>query len=161
PFVGREKELGLLELTLRECVRESVARAVLVTGPPGQGKSRLRYELVQRVQERGEARFLIAHADPVGAGSALLMARKLVQQAFAIHEGSDTAEQRERLRARIDQVCAGQAAARIADFLGELAGVPPAERPTPELRAARNDPQLMSTWLRRSFGEWLLGECKQ
>src|SRR6185312_10575193 len=38
PFMGRDKELALLELTLRQCVDDAVTRAVVITGPPGQGK---------------------------------------------------------------------------------------------------------------------------
>jgi eukaryotic-like serine/threonine-protein kinase len=48
PCVGREKELGTLELTLDECVRDRVAHAVLVTAAPGVGKSRLASEFVAR-----------------------------------------------------------------------------------------------------------------
>ena len=53
PCVGRDKELGLLEGTLRECVSDSVARAVVVTGPAGQGKSRLRREFERKARELG------------------------------------------------------------------------------------------------------------
>jgi tetratricopeptide (TPR) repeat protein len=158
PFVGREKELGLLELTLRECEGESVARAVLVTGPPGQGKSRLRQELVVRVGERGNVRILIARSDPVGAGSAFLVVRQILRQAMGLREGNAAADEA-RLRAHVARVCASADAARIADFLCELIGSGPAGHPSPELRAARNDPQVMGSWLRRSFVEWLLAEC--
>lgn len=48
PFVGRDKELAILDAIFAECTAEPVARAVLVTGPPGVGKSRLRRELAQR-----------------------------------------------------------------------------------------------------------------
>ena len=54
PFVGRERELGQMELTLRECIDEAVARTVLVIAPAGAGKSRLRFELVQRLRRQHE-----------------------------------------------------------------------------------------------------------
>ena len=54
PFVGRDRELGQLELIFRESVEEGIARAVLVTAPAGGGKSRLRYELLQRLRSTGE-----------------------------------------------------------------------------------------------------------
>jgi hypothetical protein len=87
PFVGRDKELTLLEATLRECIDESVARAVLITGPAGQGKSRLRREFVSRARERGDVRVLVARADPVGAGSAFVMVRQLVRHVVGAREG--------------------------------------------------------------------------
>ena len=159
PFVGRDKELGLLDLTLRECIEESVARAVLITGPAGQGKSRLRHELMARARERGELRVLVARADPVGAGSAFLMVRQLVRHALGVREGEPTAIQHTRVRQYVADLCKDPDAGRIADFLGELIGAPSAERPSPELRSARNDPAIMAEWLRRSFVEWLAAEC--
>ena len=159
PCVGRDKELGLLDATLRECVEESVARAVLVTGPAGQGKSRLRHEFVAKTRERGDVAILVARADPVGAGSAFMMVRQLVRQAARLRDGDPAAEQHARLRAYVAEVCRDRDFARIADFLGELLSVPSTERPSPELRAARNDARIMGEWLQRSFGEWLAAEC--
>ena len=161
PFVGRDKELGLLEATLRESIAESVARAVLVTGPPGQGKSRLRHEFVCKVHEQGAARVLIARADPVGAGSSLLLVRQLVRQAAGLREGDPAPEQCTRLRAYVGEVCTTADSGRIADFLGELVGIPASDRPGIEVRSARNDPGTMAAWLARSFGEWLAAECAQ
>ena len=159
PCVGRDKELTLLEGTLRECIEESSARAVLVTGPPGQGKSRLRHEFLERVSAQGGVRVLSASGHPVGAGSAFLLVRQLVLQAAGLHANDGEQVQHEKLRAHVAGVCVGSDGARIADFLGELIGVPSKERASPELRAARNDPQIMAVWLRRSFREWLHAEC--
>jgi tetratricopeptide (TPR) repeat protein len=159
PCVGRDKELGLLEATLRECIDESVARAVLVTGPAGQGKSRLRHEFVAKARERGDVTILTARADPVGAGSAFMMVRQLVRQAAGLREGDAQPAQHARLVAYIADVCKKSDYASIADFLGELIGVPSPDAPSPQLRSARNDPQTMATWLGRSFGEWLAAEC--
>jgi tetratricopeptide (TPR) repeat protein len=159
PCVGRDKELMLLEGTLRECVDESVARAVLVTGPPGQGKSRLRYEFLRKVHEKGDAKVLVALADPVGAGSSFMLARQLVRNAAGLREGAPEDEQRSKLRTYVAQVCQGGDFERVADFLGELVGVSPGEQTSPELGFARSDPQIMAAWLGRSFGEWLAAEC--
>jgi tetratricopeptide (TPR) repeat protein len=160
PCVGRDKELTLLEGTLRECIEESVARAVLVTGPAGQGKSRLRHEFVGRVRDRGGVTTLVARADPMGAGSSFMLVRQLVRQAIGLREGDPAPEQHQKLRAHVENVGQGRDFARIADFLGELIGVPSTDRPSPQLRAARNDPQIMGGWLARSFGDWLEVECR-
>src|SRR5262249_54195492 len=47
--VGRDWEIATLEGLLEQCIEESSARAVLVTGPAGMGKSRIAYELLRRV----------------------------------------------------------------------------------------------------------------
>jgi predicted ATPase len=159
PCVGRDKELTLLEGTLRECIDESVARAVLVTGPAGQGKSRLRHEFVANARERGDVGMWMARADPVGAGSAFLIVRQLVRRAMGMREGERASEQHAKLRAYVAHRCSGADFVRIADFLGELIGVPSSERPSPQLRAARNDPQVMAARLARSFRDWLATEC--
>src|SRR6185436_20387185 len=50
PCVGRDAEIALVETILAQCAEEPVARAVVVTATPGMGKSRLRYELLRRLQ---------------------------------------------------------------------------------------------------------------
>ncbi len=159
PFVGRDREIALLDLTLRECIDESAPRAVLITGPAGQGKSRLRHEFVATVRRRGDVGILVAKAGPVGAGSSFTLVRQLVRHATGVREGDSAAGQDATLRAHVIQVCKEVDFARIADFLGELIGIPSREHSSPQFRAARNDPQIMGMWLRRSFGEWLMAEC--
>ncbi len=51
PCVGRDRELAMLESRLEQCIEERAPRAVLVTAPPGTGKSRLRQEFLARVRE--------------------------------------------------------------------------------------------------------------
>lgn len=48
-FVGRDRELNTLLALFEECADEGVARAVLVTGQAGIGKSRLCDEALQRI----------------------------------------------------------------------------------------------------------------
>jgi eukaryotic-like serine/threonine-protein kinase len=50
PFMGRDRELRSLLEIVEESFEEARARALLVTGPPGMGKSRLRYELLQKLR---------------------------------------------------------------------------------------------------------------
>ncbi len=158
PCVGREKELALLEATLRESATEPVARAVLLTAAPGTGKSRVRQELVARAKRGSDLTVLSARADPVGAGSALGIVRRLVRKAAELHDREPPAEQHARLRARLGEHLTGSAWVEVAEFLGELAGAP-SDAPSPELRAARNDPRILSERMRRAFVAWLAAEC--
>ncbi|KYG04438.1 protein kinase, partial [Sorangium cellulosum] len=71
PYVGRERELGLVEAEIDACLRGRAPGAVLVTGAAGAGKSRLGYELVRALRARGEPlEVWIGQADPMSAGSA-------------------------------------------------------------------------------------------
>jgi tetratricopeptide (TPR) repeat protein len=157
PCVGRDKEISLLEATLRECADESVARAVLVTAPAGQGKSRLTHEIVVRARADGRVRVWTARGDPIGSGSAFVLARQLVRQASGLGDGASIADQREALHAHLRRHFHGEALVRVAAFLGELAGVPP-ETVNPALLAARNDARIMAEQLRRAYGEWIAAE---
>jgi hypothetical protein len=161
PCVGRDRELSLLELTLRECISDSVARAVVVNGPAGQGKSRLCHEFLVHARERRDLAIFMVRADPVAAGSAFVMVRQVVRQAIGLRESDPARQQQAELRRYLEEVCQGRDVARIADFLAELMRIPSIERPSPELRAALNDAQIMAAWLARSFGDWLAAECSR
>ena len=152
PCVGRDKELGLIEATFREVESEPIARAVLVTGVAGSGKTRLGHELLAKVG--GDATVLIARGDPVGAGAALGLARQLVRSAAGLRDGAPAAAQREALRGHLERFFSGDVLRRTSEMLGELVGSPP-EVPGPELRGARDDARVLASWLSRSFGEWM------
>jgi hypothetical protein len=158
PFVGRERELGFLEMTMRQCAVERVARGVIITGPPGHGKSRLRREFVARIEAHAEAKVLMARADPVGSRSALALVRQLLRSAFGMADGDRNAE-REKLRAYLELLMGSPAPPRLVDFLGHLVSAPPAPDRSPEMRVALGDPRALGAGLARSFGEWLDAEC--
>ncbi|HEU5059947.1 MAG TPA: AAA family ATPase, partial [Kofleriaceae bacterium] len=66
PLLGRSDELLRLERLAREAFEERSPRAALVVGPPGTGKSRLRFELERRIGALREVDWLAAHASPLG-----------------------------------------------------------------------------------------------
>ncbi len=81
PCVGREQELATLEATLGTCIDEGTTACVLVTAPPGIGKTRLRHELVRRARAR--------HADLdviVGAGDASIIGSTYLLLSSAVPE---------------------------------------------------------------------------
>jgi len=69
PCVGRRSELALLSATLEEVVDEHVARAVLLVGPAGIGKSRVMEEFARRLEAPQPLRLHMA-ATPLTAESA-------------------------------------------------------------------------------------------
>ncbi len=160
PFVGREAELGALEATFDSTQDERVARAVLVTGPAGVGKSRLREETIARLRERTAGlEVLFARGDPVGAGSPFGLVGSALRRAAGILEGEPIETKRRKLRGRIGRHLSGPVAERASEFLGELAGAPSSGEGSEPLRAARRDAMLMGDSIRGAFQDWLSVEC--
>ncbi len=158
PFVGRERELSQLEAAFQSCADEPTATAMLVTGGAGMGKSRLGYELVQRLRRRADPPTLwIGRGDPISAGSAFNLLAQALRGALGIADGDPLPARRARLRARVEQQRLPEPE-RVITFLGELLGVPLGEDGV-QLRAARRDPVLMGDQMRRAFEDFLRAEC--
>jgi hypothetical protein len=163
PCVGRDREIAILEATVAECADEGVSRAVLVTAPVGLGKSRLRQELCRRLAEKAEAggpavEVWLARGDPLGQGSPFRMAGLVVRRAAGLLDGESLGVRRQKLRARVARHMTGAGAARVAEFLGEICGVPFPDEDSVELHAARRDPMRMGDQLRRAFEDFLAAE---
>jgi tetratricopeptide (TPR) repeat protein len=158
PFVGRERELAALEAVVAEARSEEVARVVLVTAPPGTGKSRLRRELLHRLRERGEpAQVWLGRGDPVRSGAPFGMIADALRSAAGLDAGEPIDASRRKLEARVARRLGPADAPRVAAFLGAIAGVPfPA---SVELAAARSDATLMTDQVTRAFHDLLEAEC--
>ncbi|MCP4677918.1 MAG: protein kinase [Deltaproteobacteria bacterium] len=155
PFIGREREMAFLEGTLDECIEEQAAQAVLVIARNGAGKTRLQRELVRRVNRRDVADVLAARGDQVYAGSAFNIVAQLVRYATGIREGDSPDSQYAALKRHLEPLFEEPQRTRISEFLGELNQSPTTDDVSPALRAARNDPAIMSEQLRSAFCDWL------
>ncbi|QRN99462.1 protein kinase [Archangium violaceum] len=162
PCVGREQELTLLEVAFNTCVEEPAAQAVLVTGPAGVGKSRLRHEFLRRLERRGRTVLkLLGRGDPMSAGSADGLIGQALRRLCGISGSEPHEDRKTRLLQRIGQHLPPEQAQELIPFLGELCGIPFSDEDNPRLRAARGDPRLMSTQVSRALVGFLQAECKR
>ncbi len=163
PCCGRELELGTIDIQLQNCIDESEARAILITAPPGSGKSRLRHEFLRRIGPSGPARrelmTLVAQGEMMSASVPYAMLAQGLRRLCGLSGGEPLAEQRARLASRLSRHLAAPDHARVLGFLGELAGLPLTAELPPLLMAARQDPKILHEQIRRAFVDWLRAEC--
>src|SRR5206468_2455784 len=90
-------------------------------------------------------------------------ARTLLGRATAVVGRDDAAQtaRQDTFRARIGRNLGGDRAraARVTEFLGELAGVPFPDEHSVQLREARQSAALMGDQMRRAWEDWLAAEC--
>src|SRR5262249_32173856 len=152
PCVGREREISVLMGLYDECRTEEVARAVMVTGTAGSGESRLRYEFLRRLKERGDrGEVWLGRGGPMSAGAPLGLRARACRRTAGIYEGEPVGVRRQKLRARLGRAIAEAELPRVAEFLGELIGTPFPDDDSVQLRAARQDPVLMGDQMRRAW----------
>lgn len=156
PYVGRERELAMLETVFAECVGNGTAHAVLVTAPPGVGKSRLCQEFLKR---RDGVTLLHARGDPMRAGSPFSLIAPAVRRAAGVRPGDPAQIQRRALAARVGERVAAADVDRVSRFLGELVGLPFPDEDV-QVRAARQDAVLMGDQMRRAWEDFLLAETE-
>jgi hypothetical protein len=157
--VGRELELIQLEGVLASAVDERASRAAVVMGPPGSGKSRLRHELMRRWRRtHRESVVLTGYGDPLSAGSPYVLASDALRRHAGIQVGDEPARARELVSTALVKNLPLSEQKRVAEFLGELMGVPfPAEH-SPPLAAARAEPSVMSERIARAFTDFITAE---
>jgi len=159
PFVGRDLELRTLLSAWEACRAEPAARAVLVVGGAGSGKTRLRRELLTRL-EGSAFETWTARGDVVRAGSPFGMLAQAIQQAAGVRAGEPIEKKHRKLRARLARNVGVDDLGRVSEFLGELVGAPaPHQDESIPLRAARRDPILMGDQMRRAWEDFLAAEC--
>jgi tetratricopeptide (TPR) repeat protein len=158
PCVGRERELAELVGLVDEALSEPVARAVVVSAPEGNGKTRLLSELSRRLDERGASpRVVSATGSALGAGSPYGVLRALLRHAAGL-SGGDPAADHDGLCRRLAETVPAADLGRLAELLGGQLGAAPPGPPSPALVAAREDPRLMGDSIRAAWLDWLDAE---
>ncbi len=160
PCVGRRRELATLEAIVGECMDEPVSRAVLLTGPAGIGKSRIRYELVNTLEARGgETEVWIARGDSMRAGSSFGLLAQIIRRACNMANDEPLDVQQRKLALRVARYVPEGERARVTEFLAEPCGAPFGGEISVQLRAARQDAMLMSDQIRRAWEDFVQAEC--
>src|SRR5213596_2437104 len=133
-FVGRERELALLERALRE-TQSGRPKVVLVTAEPGAGKSRLCHEFVERA--RGVALHYaraLSHGRMLPFHVMVALARSL----FGVGEGASPSDVRDAVRRGLGNAQPDPIALDFwLDLLGVSDHVPAPSGLDPEARRAR------------------------
>ncbi|MCG8416521.1 MAG: protein kinase [Proteobacteria bacterium] len=160
-WVGRRRELALLGATFDECVEDEVARAILVTGPAGMGKSRLGDEFVGRLRRDNELTLISGQGDAGAAGSPFVMIAPALRRLVDIDESESPDAQRDKLKGRIAGTVPSDQVDRVTTFMGELVGIPCDECDNTGLRRARRDPMFMGQLMQEAWLSWLDGECRK
>jgi tetratricopeptide (TPR) repeat protein len=159
--VGREREVARMVAAFDQCVEEPGARAVLVSAPPGVGKSRLRIEATRAIRERcPEAHVALGRCDPMRAGAPLALLSSMIARAVGLHDGDAAAERGTRLRERLSLTLGGESLEHAVSFLGELLGSPSEAPPSEALRIARQQPAVMGEQIREAWVAWLRAQCE-
>ncbi|MFO0615488.1 MAG: protein kinase [Polyangiaceae bacterium] len=144
-FVGRARELAELEALFDEVDREGVARAAIVVGPPGSGKSRLRYELERRLSERADRPLVLrGRASAIADGASFALAGALLRAHAGVRDGDPRERQLERLGRGLSEA----ERAALVPHLARIANVGAAPGPL-------EDSRMVGDRLRVAFEGWL------
>jgi tetratricopeptide (TPR) repeat protein len=167
PLLGRDAELAQIRAALRSVLEEARHAVLLVSGPPGIGKSRLRVAMEAELEGASEPIFTLgARAEPLRREAALSLVGTALKSRLYARSSSPNAtildmelsliERRNAVSELVaEAIDDPAAAAACAEFLGELMGVTMPE--SPALLAAHADPQLMADRLRLSLLDFFEG----
>jgi serine phosphatase RsbU (regulator of sigma subunit)/predicted ATPase len=128
PLVGRDAQLSDL-LQLSEAVRAGIGRAVLVTGEPGLGKSRLIAEWQAAIAATGSApapQWAVGHCLSYGQGMAYHLVIELLRSLLGVTEKADLGQVRDALVTLMRDLLGdihSTAAQEVYPYLGHLLGI--------------------------------------
>ncbi|MCC7535437.1 MAG: protein kinase [Deltaproteobacteria bacterium] len=166
--LGRAAEIAQMREALETVVAERHPVCVLVSGPPGIGKSRLRDEMENlSVVASADARVLVGRAEPLRRdlafsllGNAIKRRLRLGRQQRGVPPPPPPQGVSDPFGGVVSLVLEAvhdpRRAIDCAELIGILMGIPPV-RDSETLRQARLDPQLMTDCIRLALVDYLGG----
>jgi class 3 adenylate cyclase len=121
PFVGRSREVGLLDATWERVELERRPHLITVLGSPGVGKSRLTAEFTQRISSRG-GRVVRGRCLPYRERSAYGAFAAQVKELAGIFDSDDVAVATGKLRTLVERLVGKEEAEVVAGHLAILLG---------------------------------------
>ncbi len=121
PFVGRDREIGLLDATWERVELEHRPHLITVLGPPGVGKSRLAAEFMERIASCG-GRVVRGRCLPYRERSAYGAFASQVKELAGIFDSDDVDVATGKLRTLVERLVGKQEAEAVAGHLAILLG---------------------------------------
>ena len=161
PLVGRERELEELHASFLDSLQKKEARATLVTGPAGIGKSRLVRELLARIaRSTPGTQIWVGRGDGARLGSPFALLGQAISRGLGLTPALDPDERRALLERRVGEVVPEAEHARVSTFVAELVGLRPPAEPGSPLDRARRDPALLGENMLRAFIDFVLAQAR-
>ena len=121
PFIGRDREIGLLDATWERVELERRPHLITVLGPPGVGKSRLMAEFTERISA-GNGRVVRGRCLPYRERSPYGAFTAQVKELAGIFDSDDVDVATDKLRTLVERLVSKEEAAVVADHLAILLG---------------------------------------
>ena len=122
PFVGRDREVGLLDATWERVELERRPHLITVLGPPGVGKSRLTAEFTERIAARG-GRVVRGRCLPYRERSAYGAFAMQIKELAGIFDSDDVDVATGKLRALVERLVGKEQAEAVAGHIAILLGL--------------------------------------
>jgi class 3 adenylate cyclase len=121
PFVGRTREVGLLDATWERVQSERRPHLITVLGAPGVGKSRLSAAFTERISSRG-GRIVRGRCLPYRERSAYGAFAMQVKDLAGIYDSDDVALATGKLRTLVEELVGQEEAEAVAGHIAILLG---------------------------------------
>ena len=162
--VGRDRELGELDAALAESIEDSVAQALLVVGPDGIGKSRLRHEFLKQLStSMTDVLLLTALGEDLGMAPYRYVGQMLERLVVAdLHQPSHDAEARQQcLHDRLARNLPPDEVPQVLEFLLAICTFWESGESTLLKSSDHEANSVFRASITRAFVRFLAAECRQ